>query len=134
MPDSANKITAEILIKVSRELPNVRLWRQNAGMGLPLAYVHQASAALLKGNIPAAMAALKQRPFRAGVTGTADLSGIAGPNGRRVECEIKAGGDRQQHEQVSFQAMIEGLGGIYIIARSADQCVADLKKRLAELG
>ena len=139
--DSANKITADILLRVSEELPNVILWRQNAGMGLPLAYVKAALGCLRRGDVPGAIKALSSRPFRAGVTGTADLSGIAlieavewehGTYGIRVEVEVKTENDRQNEDQKRFQSMILAHAGIYLIATDADQCVTDLRARLAE--
>ena len=130
--ESANKITAEVLLRVSEELPTVILWRQNAGMGLPLAYVKAALGCLRRGDVNGAIKALSSRPFRAGVTGTADLSGI-GPGGRRVEVEIKAtyekGHDTISEDQIRFRDMIERHGGVYCCVTSADDAIAQLKAR-----
>jgi len=54
-----------------------------------------------------------------GVKGGADISGLL-RGGRRLEIEVKKPGGRQSEEQKAFQRMIEGLGGLYILAFSVD--------------
>ena len=124
----ANKLTAEILIAVPKRFPNVRIWRQNTGGAVPMNQVKNAIWAITKGEIPEALTFLK-RPTRFGVVGGADLSGVQGPTGRRIEIEVKAGNDKQSDEQRAFQAMIEAAGGAYIIARSVDDVIAYLEGR-----
>jgi hypothetical protein len=58
----------------------------------------------------------------------ADISGIL-HDGRRLEIECKSATGRQSPEQASFQAMIERFGGVYILARSAQDAVAQLQAR-----
>jgi hypothetical protein len=65
-----------------------------------------------------------------GVAGTADILGIAGPGGRFVAIEIKAGDDRMGEKQAAFREMILRFGGIHIIGRSVDQVLADLGSEL----
>lgn len=92
-----------VLDAVLREvggLSSVRLWRQNAGKALD----------------PSGRYFIQLAP-----KGASDLVGIV----RRPVCgcgvhlavETKGAG-RQTEEQKRFQAMIESLGGIYVVARS----------------
>lgn len=99
-------------------IPGLRLFRQNVG----LAYSRDEVEKLLAGR--------SARPVQYGVAGMADLGGIAGPSGRRVEVECKVGTGRQNPNQKKWQAMIEGQGGVYILARSVDQVVAELRLKL----
>ena len=61
-----------------------------------------------------------------GVTGQADISGILAPNGRRIEVEVKTGGDKQTKEQKRWQRMIEAMGGVYVLARTVGDVAAIL--------
>lgn len=61
----------------------------------------------------------------------ADLGGIAGPTGTRVEIECKAGAGRQSEAQRNYERMIKKHGGIYILARSAEQAKSDLEAELS---
>lgn len=87
--------------------PRLRLWRQNTGV---------ARYAAPGGP----------RTVRFGLPGAADLSGIL-RDGRRIEIEVKAPTGRQTEEQQRFGAMIERMGGIYVLARSVEDVEARLK-------
>lgn len=67
------------------------------------------------------------RVVRAGIKGQADISGILAPQGRRVEIEVKTATGRQRPEQKNWQAMIEAMGGIYVVARSVEDVERALK-------
>lgn len=55
--------------------------------------------------------------FRAGApTGAADLTGIAGPDGLRIEVEVKVKA-RWTKAQQQWEKIITGLGGIYLVVR-----------------
>jgi hypothetical protein len=84
----------------------LRLWRANAGV-----------------------AQMGRRVVRFGVPGQADLTGIL-PDGRRLEVEAKSPTGRQTQDQRNFQRLIERFGGIYVLARSAD----DVRRALADAG
>jgi hypothetical protein len=56
---------------------------------------------------------------RFGVPGQADLTGIL-PGGLRLEIEVKSAGGRQTTEQQTYQRMIQRFGGMYVLARSAE--------------
>lgn len=71
------------------------------------------------------------RAIRFGLVGSADISGIMGPRGQRIELEIKTGNAKQSYKQKCFERMITSLGGIYAICRS----VNDARRALGlELG
>lgn len=98
----ANRLTAEILLAVSREFPDVKAWRSNV----------IAARAVGKDG--------RQRIVKAGIRGQADISGIVGPNGTRLEVEVKIPPDIQSVAQIVFEKMITRAGGIYIIARNLE--------------
>ena len=109
--------------------PDVRLWRQNVGVGVPMSaaailirvaeYVRAGDYGTARALAPRALEAAR-RVIRFGVEGAADLSGILA-GGRRLEVEVKSERGRQSDEQHAYQAMIERFGGVYILARSADE-------------
>jgi hypothetical protein len=105
MSTPANRLTAELLIEIPKRFPNIRVWRNNR------------VDAMVPGR------GGKLRRVQAGIDGQADLSGIIGPHGVRLEIEIKAGKDRQSDEQIAFQEMIERRGGVYIIAGTVEGCL-----------
>jgi len=51
----------------------------------------------------------------------------------RLEIEIKSGQASQTDQQKSWQRMVESLGGIYILARSADDAAKQLELKISEL-
>ena len=117
----------DVLNQILRTLgvvPSIRLWRANVGVGVPYAAVQAALAALRAGNPAGAYGILSAaRPVTFGVPGQADLTGILA-TGRRLEIEVKSAVGRQSADQRNYQAMIERLGGRYILARS----VADVEE------
>lgn len=83
-----------------------------------------------------------KRVIRYGVPGQADITGIVmiddatatfDPNARvigvRLEIEVKSATGRQSDEQKAFQAMIDRHGSVYLLVRSAQDAVAQLKAR-----
>jgi hypothetical protein len=65
----------------------------------------------------------KRRFVRFGKVGSADITGILGPLGRRIEIECKRPGGVQTPDQKIFQNEIEKLGGIYILATSTQDLI-----------
>lgn len=134
MSTPANILTADILVKIPKKFPHVRLWRQNTGAGVGMQQVREAIGHMRVGNISKAIAALG-RPMKFGVVGGGDLSGVIGPHdgkpgGRRCEIEVKAGKDQQSDEQRAFMAMCQKMGGLYIVARSLEDVVDALEGKL----
>lgn len=58
--------------------------------------------------------------IRYGLIGSGDISGII-ITGIRLEIEVKTGKAVQSPQQKNFQAMIEHMGGIYILAHSVSE-------------
>lgn len=113
MSASANAITAAILLGVSERFRGqIVLWRNNR------------IDAMVKGR------GGKMRRVTAGINGQADLTGIMASTGRRIEIEVKAGKDRQSPEQCAFGLMIQKHGGLYLVARDAEQCLWHLQNIL----
>lgn len=75
------------------------------------------------------VARMGNRTIRAGIPGQADITGIL-PNGARLEIEVKSATGQQTLEQRAYQAMIERFGGIYVLARSAQDVWAAIGRYL----
>lgn len=76
---------------------------------------------------------IKGRVVQFGVIGQADISGLVLINGMGVRLEIECkrpDGGRVSDEQQKYGEMIKRFGGIYVVARSAD----DVWKALAAAG
>ena len=106
----------EVLSDVAQALgsrPDVRLWRQNTGVGRGLHNPNHVIAF--------------------GVMGGGDLSGLVlvGGVGVRLEVECKARDGRQRKSQVRFEAMIKEMGGVYLVARSAVEATERLEAAIA---
>ena len=113
-PSPANEITARLLDEIPKRFREVRVWRNNR------------VKAVVTGENG------RKRMMDAGIDGQADISGIAGPSGRRVEIEVKAGRDRLRPDQIAFRNMILSHGGIYIEARGVEAGLAALAESLNE--
>lgn len=82
-------------------LPGVRVWRNNTGA------LRDATGQLI----------------RFGLKGSADILGIVGPAGRFLAIEVKAPRGRLSEHQQNFRAMVESLGGLYVVARSPGEAL-----------
>lgn len=77
-------------------------------------------------------------PLTFGTKGQADINGLVSIRvgrrrvGVRLEIEIKSGEASQRPDQRTWQRMIEALGGIYILARSAEDAEQQLNLKIAE--
>lgn len=77
-------------------------------------------------------------PQTIGTVGQADINGLVSIRvgqrrvGVRLEIEIKSGQASQTDQQKSWQRMVESLGGIYILARSAEDAAKQLELKIAE--
>lgn len=67
-------------------------------------------------------------PRSKGAKGSADISAVIPPHGKRMEVEIKYGKDRQSDDQKKFQSEIEAMGGIYFIVKTWDGFIFEIKK------
>ena len=99
MQASEADIQRAVLARISI-IPGCVFWRSNTGA-----------------------AQLGNRYVAFGLRGAADLTGCIAPFGRRVEIELKTETGRQSEDQKKFQAMIEAVGGLYILSRDVDSAV-----------
>lgn len=104
-------IVKAILARLGRD-PRVRIWRSNTG----------------------AFKDATGRLVRYGLPGSADITGIMRRGGRRLEIEVKTATGKQSPQQVLFQRMVEGWGGVYILARSVDEAVIGVERALQASG
>lgn len=84
----------------------IRLWRVNSGKWFHVA--RPCDACRKRGHW-----------VQGAPSGASDLMGIL-DDGRLVCIEVKSDKGRQSEEQVRWQKMIEGRGGVYVLARSVD--------------
>jgi hypothetical protein len=73
---------------------------------------------------------MKGRYVRFGVPGTADICGVIAPTGRFLAIEVKSVTGKQREAQLTFQRVVEAMGGLYVLARS----VSDVDAALAAVG
>lgn len=104
---SETLIVREILARLGRR-PDMRLWRNNTG-----------AVGFNNGGG-------EKRYVKFGVPGQADCSGIL-HDGKRLEVEAKTERGKQTPEQKNFETMIRRFGGVYILARSADDAENQLE-------
>lgn len=58
------------------------------------------------------------RLVRFGLPGSGDLEGFLSPRGRFLSIECKTSIGEQRQLQMNYQRMVQGRGGIYVVARS----------------
>ena len=100
----AEKRTQNDILRTFGTLPWLRIYRRNVG-------VFKAG----------------KRVVRCGEPGMADLWAIV--NGLHIEIEVKSPTGRQSADQRNWQATIEKHGGVYILARSAQDVWDALEAR-----
>ena len=108
VPAASDARESEILSQVLREIgsrTDARLWRSNTGV-----------------------ATYGTTKVRYGLPGSADLTGVL-HDSKRIEIEVKSATGRQSAQQLAFQAMIERFNGIYILARSAEDALKQLRNK-----
>lgn len=127
--ESANDLTAQLLIDIPRTWPGSRVWRNNTGKAVGWDTAQRAAWHIMGGQQAAAVALLK-RPISFGLVGSSDILGIMPPNGRLIAIEVKWGRDRIKVEQQAFADMVIGNGGIYVLARTLEQGLLDLRRQL----
>ncbi len=104
---------AEVMREVMLELSKLRrpdgsavciIWRQQSGVFMgPSGHV-----------------------VRVGIEGQADLGGVL-CNGRALQIETKSATGRLREPQERWRGMVERMGGLWILARSADDAVAAVR-------
>lgn len=128
---SEQRVQQEAILALAK-IPGVRIWRCNTGVGVGWGEFADIKRAVMQGRITDAIKIMSRiRPITFGVKGQADVAGI-GPGGVRIEIEMKFGRGKQSDQQKKYQQMIERMGGIYIVAKSADEAVMKLKEKINE--
>lgn len=105
-----SEILQPTILRLGQRL-DVRLWRQNTGVGRSMD---------------------GKRVIRFGVPGGGDASGIVAPFGTRLEVETKSATGCPEASQLAFGRMIEAFGGIYLRGNDVDEIEAALEARLAK--
>lgn len=121
-------IMKQVQLALSRE-PHVRCFRQNAGKALGVGMV-RAAIAQTSGRSDLVNRLVTMQPLLLMPEGAADLSGLVGPEGFRFECEVKGPQGELMAQQTKWGAMTQSLGGIWFVARSPEDAVAELRAEL----
>jgi hypothetical protein len=107
-------------------MPFCRIWRQNVGMGYSYHQVKQLIGMVSAVQLQSALSfARTMRPISYGVPGMPDIGGVL-IDGRSLGIEVKTATGRQSSEQIAYQKMMTKFGGLYIVARSADDALNQL--------
>ena len=124
-PRSERDILADILLAVGSR-SDARAWRQQAGVFVPMS----GSVDCPRCGHHGSLKGFQPRPVtRVGVDGMGDVGMILGPHGRACWIEAKSESGRQRESQANFQRMVESQGGVYILARSAEDAIGQLRAR-----
>lgn len=126
-----SNLLRQILLEVSKRLPNVRLFRNNVGVGW--------AGKLVNISALGVTAIQNARPLRAGLCeGSSDLIGwtsveiTPGMVGRRLAVftavEVKKPGGKPTAEQLNFLQRVQDAGGIAVLAFDEDQTVGDIRR------
>lgn len=115
MPEA--EIVAQTLVEFGA-LPDLTIWRVNTG---------KYWTPTTTDKCPTCQNPKAWRRVRSTVNGSADCSGIAAPNGRRVEIELKYNKGVQRPDQILFEQMIRRHGGTYVVGYSVDEVGTKLR-------
>lgn len=102
------KVVKLVLLKMTSE--HCRVWANNTGVGRSLN---------------------DDRIVRFGLKGSPDIIGLY--KGIFLGVEVKTGNARQTKDQKNFQAMIDRVGGIYIVCQNNVEQIAELVEKQYEL-
>jgi hypothetical protein len=112
----------DTLVAVSA-LPRTLVWRNNTGMAWQGEPMNLRVGSMLR--IEAGMTLLRNaRPIRFGLTGSADV--IGAQEGRPVAIEMKDEDGNQKTGQKLFEEAWVKAGGLYVLARSAEEALDSL--------
>jgi hypothetical protein len=116
---SERRVLAETLIGLS-SLPDALVWRHNSGQAWQGRRVEGKVGALVR--IEPGMVILRDgRPVKFGLEGSADIIGAI--QRQPVAVETKAESGKQRDAQLIFERQWVKAGGIYVLARSAEEAV-----------
>ena len=127
---SESRVLAETMLRLGCR-GDMKIWRNNTGQawqgdrvslapGMRLFDAYGRILVTASGDVLIRNA----RPVNFGLPGSGDIAGILAPSGRALYVECKDGKGRQSERQKNFMAMIRSMGGVYVLARSADEAEA----------
>jgi len=116
---SEKRVLAESLVGLSA-LPDSLIWRNNTGQAWQGRRVEGRPGTAVR--IEHGMVILREaRPVKFGLEGSADIIGAA--QRRAVAVETKTAIGQQRKAQIIFERAWVKAGGIYVLARTADEAV-----------
>jgi len=129
---TANDLTNMLLAEVPKRYKGARMWRRNVGTGIPPANVKAAMGMLLRGDMQGALDMLKRaRPVSFGLAGEPDIDGFIVIEGIAIRAGIEVKiDDKQSEAQKLFELMIRKSGGIYVLAYTFDEGMAELGRQV----
>jgi hypothetical protein len=115
--------------------PHGLFWTADVLTGVPISSIKslpaRAKKAYASGGLKAVLDLFRRLPvLTAGIEGGPDIQGSL--HGLWIGIEMKSKTGRQRESQARFQRAVEKAGGIYIIARSAEQAIQCLEQALAD--
>lgn len=119
---SEKAILNETLVAVSA-LPETLVWRNNTGT----AWQGERQSFYPGTTIPVppnVVVLTDARPVTFGLPGSADIIGVV--QGRAVAVETKTSRGQQSEQQVNFESAWKRCGGVYVLARTADEAIEGL--------
>lgn len=122
MARSESGILAETLIEVSA-LPDTLVYRQNTGQAWQGKPVHAAVGTYIRVE-PRMKILAEARPINFGLPGAGDIVGVS--RGRPLQVETKTLTGPQREAQKLFERQWVRCGGLYILARSANDATKAL--------
>lgn len=113
-------IQAHIMAAIG-SLPDLRVWRNNTGQAWTGNAVLKPQKTTTVTINPGDVLIRRAHPIKFGLPGSADILGIKAPSGQFVAVEVKNQDGRQSEQQKNFQKMVMSMGGLYILAHSAEE-------------
>lgn len=118
-----------ILLMLSKEFhPRGLFWTRDVGQFVPISEIARAIKDIATGK-PWRAVLQKLRRMMIGIKGEPDIQGLI--DGLWIGVEVKTEIGKQSPDQKRFQAAIIRAGGIYIVARSPEEAVSEIRAALA---
>ena len=137
VPDSANKITADIMVKLSEEFHGQCVtWRRNVGAGYPPTVIKVAISMLKRGGVAECIRFLETaRPVYFGKAGEPDLDGLLTIDsmGVRLGIEVKTTDELRPAQKICRELYRER-GAIYIVGHSVKEAIDGVRRALHLVG
>lgn len=125
-PKPEKAILNEALVALSA-LPGALVYRNNTGQGWQGQRMQVAPGGMVE-VLPGMVILMNARPITFGLPGSGDIMGAV--QGRPLAAELKTALGTQSQLQKDFASAWTKAGGIYVLARSAEQAVSEVVARL----